>query len=124
MSTFLDNVGSKGVATLFVLLAVFSGVFYYANVREQKNQVNCQSQYNEAFARSLEIRSKAATDRQNAVDDVIKGVGKLIATPPKTPAELERNQQEYIRLFSTFDKASKANEATRAANPLPKIPDC
>lgn len=120
----LPDFVTRHVGALFVGLAVLSGVLFYGNVREQADRADCQAKYNVAFAESLSLRSKFSGDRQNAVDEVIAGVGRLIANPPKTPAEQKKAGEEYVRLFTNFDKVSRANEAARTANPLPTLPDC
>lgn len=123
MKLFAAKVGQRAGA-LFVCLALASGGLYYLNVQNAQDKNDCQARYNKAFSESLSIRSKSSTARQDAADAVIAGVGFLILHPPKTEADQKKAAAEYVRLFTDFDKASKANEEARAANPLPELPDC
>lgn len=124
MVSILRDSASRRAGAIVIALALLSSAFYYASVRGEQNRAECQSRYNEAFSRSLTIRSKFSTDRQNAVDDVILGVGRIIIDPPSTPADQKKSAADYVRLFTDFDAVSKANEAARSANPLPELPSC
>lgn len=124
MVRFLKNTATKRASAFFVFLAIVSGIFYYGNVKKQQDITECQLKYNQVFAQVLTLRSQFSNDRQEAVDDVIAGVGQLILHPPTTVQEKKLAGDRYRSLFRTFDEVSKANEKARAENPLPTIPDC
>lgn len=120
---FADR-GSAVAGALFIFLALASGAFYYANVQEQKGKADCQARYNQAFSESLTIRSQLSGARQDAVDELIVGVGQLVSNPPKTPAEERAADVVYRRLFVNFNRVSMENQAVRNANQLPELPNC
>lgn len=124
MVRFLQDTASKRAGAFFVFLAIVSGIFYYGNVKKQQDVTECQAQYNQVFAQVLTLRSQFSNDRQEAVDNVIAGVGQIILHPPTTAKERAAAGKKYTNLFRTFEMVSKANEEARAANPLPAIPDC
>lgn len=139
MVRYLRTTSSRWAGAFFVLLALVSGVFYYGNVHQQRSQINCQAQYNQAFAGQLLARAAIADASSKALNEsdqdknvLLKGVGALFLAPPtedkKEQTRREKAFLQYFRDFAAasdkFDASAAATEKARADNPLPAIPEC
>lgn len=112
------------LSAMFVVLALLLGGAYYVNLNSQNNTAECQSKFNTAFTETLTIRSTLSGQRQDAVDALLTGVTLLVIAPPDTKAEEVESEQAYLKLFRAYDLAVRANDESRAANPLPELPKC
>lgn len=114
------------VGVSIMLLAVLAGSLYYADVNNREESARCQAAFNEAFTRALTVRSDLATQRQDAVDAVIVGVGSLVSLPPSaTVAQQQARSKKFVSLFSEYTEAVAEYDKAREANPLPTLPpDC
>jgi hypothetical protein len=107
-----------------LLLAVLMGVQYMYQINQDRRTSACQTQFNQAFAKQLTIRSELASQAQANVDKIILSVGKIIAssTSVKDPAERKRLTAEYRNLFTDFARESAEIQRKRNNTPLPKLP--
>lgn len=110
------------VGVIIASLAI--GGSYYYQVHQEQVRATCQAKYNKAFSNSLTIRSDAANARTDALDAVVGGFGKLVLNPAKSAADRAKAAQQTQQLFKDYASAVKVNNDTKAANPLPNIPNC
>lgn len=104
-----------------MVVAVVGGGLYAVGVHEAA----CQSRYNQALAVQVTERSRIGSASDKAQSDLLLGVSKLISAKPSTdPKVRAKRTKEFLKLFSEFDKATKAVELARQQSPLPPIPKC
>lgn len=118
------NALSRWTGVIALALAVIIGGTYLYQADKRNDLEACQAQYNKAFTQSLSARSNAANARQDAVDSLLTGVAALILNPTEDPVEQERRGVAFTNLFQSYTETVRVNDETRAANPLPEIPNC
>jgi hypothetical protein len=117
--------GEQWIGPVVLLLAVLMGVQYMYQINQDRRTSACQTQFNQAFAKQLTIRSELASQAQANVDKIILSVGKMIApSSAKNPTgkERERLAAEYRKLFTDFARESAEIQRKRNNTPLPKLP--
>lgn len=144
MTRLLGVSKSRAISVFFVLIAVFSGAFYYVNVREQKEQVDCQTQYNRAFSENILIRArlndqtnKLNDQKDQAYESLLSGISALMIESSALPEDEEDSserkalRQRYLNLFKAYNtniesikETSAEVQKTRSENPPPAIPNC
>lgn len=123
---------SNHIAVFLVSGALLVGGAYFYQVQGEKEQARsfaaqtqCQAKYNKAFAVQLTERSRLSAASDNAKNDLLLGISKMVFAPPTTNAKVQAKRAQSFRdLFTKFDKAVAKVEKDRAATPLPIIPDC
>jgi hypothetical protein len=112
------------IGPVVLLLAILMGVQYMWQVNRQRDITECQSQFNQAFAKQLTIRSELASQAQANVDQIILSIGTLVNPTDKTPsaAEQKKAAAEYRKLFTDFAKESATIADKRKNTPLPQLP--
>jgi hypothetical protein len=110
---------------LLVVLAVILGSTYAVQVHNEREQAECQSEYNQAFSQQSAIRSQISTDSDNAKTALLQGVGTALALPPTTdPATQSQRAKDFLQLFTTYNQEVQRVADERQANPLPPLPNC
>lgn len=110
---------------------VLGGTYFYQVYQQREDakrdsvRATCQSQYNVAFATQLTERSRLAAASDDAKNELLGGISKLILAPQTTDPKVQaKRAADFQKLFRTFDKAVEQVEKDRAATPLPTIPNC
>lgn len=114
----------KYAGVIVMIVALVLGGLYYYQVRHEEDRASCQSRFNTAFAANLTIRSTLSGQRQDAEDNLLTTVSSLVLHPAKTAAEKTKASQDYVAAFETYQSATDAYNAAKAANPLPSLPNC
>lgn len=112
------------LAIVVIVASLAIGGSYYYQVHQEQTRASCQAKYNKAFSSSLSQRSDASNARTDALDAVVGGFGKLVLSPAKTAADQAKAAKKTQQLFKDYAEAVKQNNMTKAANPLPDIPNC
>lgn len=89
-----------------VLLFLGSAVQAYVTYDRFGDIIACQNGYQAGFADALDARSKATQDAQDALDDLMSTVGRLIAGGPSP----EVRQQFATALTGYLDKRAQAKK--------------
>lgn len=112
------------IGPVVLLLAILMGIQYMYQVNKDREAAECQTQFNQAFAKQLTIRSELASQAQANVDKIILSIGRMVTPDASemTPAERRQRVTEYRRLFTDFAKESAAIQEKRQNTPLPQLP--
>lgn len=122
--TRASNWFQRNRGVVIVLIAIFMGAVYFVQVADERERSQCQTQYNQAFAENLRIRSELSAQRTEALDAVVAGVGSLVLNPPTTLKARDEATIRYRELFSNYAVAVELYNRNRADNPLPDLPSC
>lgn len=114
----------KHVGALSMILALLVGGTYFYQVHQESDRAACQAQFNQAFSANLSIRSQLSGQRQDAEDALLTTVSVNVLHPATTAAGKLKQSQEFTQAFQTYEDATSAYNAQKAANPLPSIPSC
>lgn len=107
---------SRWLGLVAMLLAVATVVQGVAQQRRLNDISECQTEYNNDFAQSVQQRSALGDEDRNALQEMLLALYR----------QRDDSTEERLRTFEEWVATTQRNERERAEHPLPELPkgDC